>query len=155
MLHKLTFYCSVAITYILTIGTIGVLLQPSHSFGTFTQSNDTAAAISSGPIHKPTKSIRGKPVRITVPGSGIDLPVDEGNYDKSSDPPPTGSVAKVYTDNGHEFTYELQKVANLKPADTWILSGTHGGAPRLVVQTCTGALSEWRTMFTFVFKEVK
>lgn len=71
-----------------------------------------------------------------------------------SNPPPSGTLAQLFTDNGHVFSYELQTVQNLKPTDTWILKNTHQGLPRLIVQTCTGAFSEWRTMFTFTFKEV-
>lgn len=69
-------------------------------------------------------------------------------------PPPVGSRAVVYTDNGHVFHYELALVQNLKPSDTWIIKDTAGGRPRLIVQTCTGIFSEWRTMFVYKFKEV-
>lgn len=69
-------------------------------------------------------------------------------------PPPIGSPAVIYTDNGHVFHYELALVQNLKPSDTWIIKNTAGGRPRLIVQTCTGIFSEWRTMFVYQFKEV-
>lgn len=69
-------------------------------------------------------------------------------------PPSIGSTAEIYTSNGHVFHYELALVQNLKPSDTWILKNTAGGQPRLIVQTCTGLLSEWRTMFVYQFKKV-
>ncbi len=69
-------------------------------------------------------------------------------------PPPIGSTAEIHTDNGHVFHYELALVQNLKPSDTWIIKNTAGGRPRLIVQTCTGIFSEWRTMFVYQFKEV-
>lgn len=71
-----------------------------------------------------------------------------------SNPPPVGTIAQIHTDTGHIFTYKLQAVLNLKPSDTSILSGMAGGAPGLIVQTCTGALSEWRTMFKFTYESV-
>lgn len=69
-------------------------------------------------------------------------------------PPPVGSKAEIHTDNGHVFQYELALVQNLKPSDTWIIKNTAGGRPRLIVQTCTGLFSEWRTMFVYRFKEI-
>jgi hypothetical protein len=71
-----------------------------------------------------------------------------------SNPPPIGTTAQLFTENGRVFSYQLADVQNLKPTDTWILRDTHTGNPRLIVQTCTGAFSEWRTMFIFSFKEV-
>lgn len=72
-----------------------------------------------------------------------------------SDPPPLGTTAKIFTSNGLVFTYELGSIQNLKPDNTEILvDGVRSGAPRLAVQTCTGLFSEWRTVFTFVYKKV-
>ncbi len=70
-------------------------------------------------------------------------------------PPPTGTVAQLYTEDGHVFTYTLESVRNLRPTDTSILADTTSGQPRLVVQTCTGAFSQWRTMFMFAYKDVQ
>lgn len=67
-------------------------------------------------------------------------------------PPAVGSLAQVYTDNGHVFTYTFQSSRSLTPDDTSIFGYT--GPPILTVQTCTGSFSEWRTMFTFTFQEV-
>lgn len=71
-----------------------------------------------------------------------------------TNPPPIGSKAEIYTANGHVFQYELALIENLKPSDTWIIKNTSGGQARLIVQTCTGLFSEWRTMFVYQFKKV-
>jgi hypothetical protein len=71
-----------------------------------------------------------------------------------TNPPPAGTAAQIYTANGHMFSYTLQTVRNLKPNDTSILKDTSDGSPELIVQTCTGELSQWRTMFTFSFSGV-
>lgn len=69
--------------------------------------------------------------------------------------PPAGTLAHVTTDNGKVFTYSLTTTADTNPSDTSIFDDTTNGAPRLVVQTCTGIFSEWRTMFTFDFVRVE
>lgn len=71
-----------------------------------------------------------------------------------SNSPAVGTTALIHTDNGHTFTYSLKKVADYKPNETHVFEKSSDGPPRLIVQTCTGAFSEWRTMFTFTFKEV-
>ena len=71
-----------------------------------------------------------------------------------SNPPPTGTIAQVYTDTNHVFSYALQTVSNLQPSDTSLFDDTASGPPRLIVQTCTGIFSEWRTMFTFTLTGV-
>lgn len=138
--------------------------------------------------------ISGKPVRLVIPGSNIDLPIDEGFYNEADgswtlsdfhlqyammtmpannhsgntfiyghateqvlgkiaeQPPAVGSTAQVYTDNGHVFTYRFKSSRSLTPDDTSIFS--YNGPPILTVQTCTGSVSEWRTMFTFSFEKV-
>ena len=138
--------------------------------------------------------VSGKPVRLVIAGSGIDLPIDEGYYDQSTDswtlsdtrlqyamitmpannhsgntliyghgtsevlgilaqnPPATGAIAEIYTDSGQVFTYTFQSSRNFTPEDTSIF--TYNGPPILTVQTCTGAASEWRTMYTFNFQKV-
>lgn len=68
--------------------------------------------------------------------------------------PPQGTSAYIYTDNGKVFTYLLESVRDFEPNDTSVFDDTTSGAPRLIVQTCTGIFSEWRTMFIFSFKEV-
>lgn len=71
-----------------------------------------------------------------------------------SNPPGLGTAAYIHTDNDLTFTYLLSNVANHKPDETHVFEKSSYGTPRLIVQTCTGAFSEWRTMFTFTFKEV-
>jgi len=68
--------------------------------------------------------------------------------------PPDGTLARIYTDNNHVFTYRLKSVRNIKPEDTSILDGLDKGSPQLLVQTCTGTFSEWRTIFDFTFENV-
>jgi len=70
-------------------------------------------------------------------------------------PPPVGSTARVYTDSGHVFIYTFQSRRDLQPTDTSILRGVTKGTPRLIVQTCTGAFSEWRSEFIFSYQKVQ
>jgi hypothetical protein len=71
-----------------------------------------------------------------------------------NNPPAIGTIAELHTDNDHIFTYSLQTVKNYEPSDTSIFDDMSSGSPQLIVQTCTGAFSEWRTMFTFRFEKV-
>lgn len=196
MLHKLQFYGSIAILYVLTMGVLGALLQSSHLYGTTADAQSGSSATVASP-YRPQDVIRGTPTRIVLPSYDIDLSVDSGQYDTSTkrwtlsdtraqyaeitarpnthagvtfiyghgtdavfgkigtNPPPAGTIVHVYTDNGHVFTYTLQHTANLKPDQTHVFKNALTGSPRLVIQTCTGAFSEWRTMFIFSFKEVR
>jgi hypothetical protein len=196
MLRKVRFFSSLATIYILTVGTIGAMLYSSHLFGTpvWAVTEPKAAAVQHiTPKPLPPKVISGKPVRITIETSGIDLSIIDGTYDPSSETwtlspdkaqyavmsalannhagttfiyghgtdavfgnigtnhPPIGTAANIYTDNGLIFSYKLEDVKDYRPTDTNILDNTDSGAPRLVVQTCTGLFSEWRTMFIFSF----
>jgi len=195
MLQKLRFFSSIAVLYALTIGTIGLTLYSSHLFGTPVWAQKPPIVYVK-PAPLPPKVISGKPVRIAIASSGIDLAVDDGTFNTSdgswtlsdthaqfatmtqpandhtgttfiyghgtdavfgkigSSPPPSGTIAEITTDNGHVFTYVLQAVKNYEPSDTSVLQDTTSGQPRLVVQTCTGAFSEWRTMFIFTFEKV-
>lgn len=72
-----------------------------------------------------------------------------------SNHPPIGSTADIYTDNGHVFSYKLNAIEDLTPTDTWILRNQKIGPPRLLIQTCTGAYSQWRTMFEYSYTSVK
>lgn len=69
--------------------------------------------------------------------------------------PPNGTIAQLYTDNGHVFTYSLGDVRDHTPSDTSLFDTLSNGSPQLVVQTCTGMFSEWRTMFTFTLTKVE
>ena len=62
----------------------------------------------------------------------------------------SGAQAKIYTDNGHVFTYIFRGSSNVDPSDSSFLNYT--GAPQLIVQTCTGIWSQNRTLFTFSFE---
>jgi hypothetical protein len=66
--------------------------------------------------------------------------------------PAIGSVALLYTDNGHIFEYHFSAVTSLSPSDTSVLD--YSGTPILLIQTCTGSLNEWRTEYTFQFYKV-
>ena len=198
MLRKVRFFSSITAIYILTIGTIGALLYSSHLFGVPVWAVQPKAVVHHKPKPLPPKVISGKPIRITIESSGIDIPVTDGTYDSSSETwtlspdhaqyatvsalandhagttfiyghgtdavfgkigtshPANGTIANIYTDNGYVFSYKLQDIQDYKPTDTNILDDTSSGPPRLVVQTCTGLFSEWRTMFFFSFdKEAK
>jgi len=195
VLQKLRFFSSIAVLYVLTIGTIGLTLYSSYLFGTPVWAQKPSIVYIK-PVPLPPKVTSGKPVHITIVSSSIDLAIDDGSYNANdgswtlsdthaqfatmtqpandhagttfiyghgtdavfgkigSSPPPSGTIAEITTDNGHVFTYVLQAVKNYEPSDTSVLQDTTSGQPRLVVQTCTGAFSEWRTMFIFTFEKV-
>lgn len=77
MRQKLQLISSVAGLYIATIGTVGYLALPAPSPAR------AVSKISSSPP-KPASPrfvvVSGKPVRIVIPDSNIDLPIDEGIY---------------------------------------------------------------------------
>lgn len=175
---------------------IGILLESSHLFGEPVWAVQKPQSVRHNKMVYAPKTIAGKPVRIVIADSGIDLSLDEGTYNEStgtwtlddthaqyatmtalandhagttfiyghgtdavfgkigSNPPLVGTVAQLYTDNNRIFSYKLQSVKNLQPTDTSIFDDTTDGPPQLVVQTCTGALSQWRTMFTYSFFRV-
>lgn len=66
--------------------------------------------------------------------------------------PTNGATAYVYTNNGHILQYSFIKTYSLSPSDTSVL--VYNGPPTLTIQTCTGALNQWRTMFIFNFDRV-
>ncbi|MDB5176641.1 MAG: hypothetical protein JWN75_309 [Candidatus Saccharibacteria bacterium] len=196
MLQKFRFVSSIAAIYILTIGTISGLLYSSHLFGMPVWAVTKPVIVHHKPIKLAPKVISGKPVRIVIASSNIDLPIDEGTYDQATgawtlsdthaqfatmtaiandsigttfiyghgtdavfgkigtNHPAVGTIAQIYTDTSHVFSYTLQEVRDMQPTDTSILQDTSSGSPRLVVQTCTGIFSEWRTMFIFSFEKV-
>lgn len=186
------------VSFFLAFGVIGAwlgspyLLEPLHHSQRTTNSSP-APQVKNGS----EKYITGKPVRIVLASSSIDLPVVDGIYNRSSktwtlysdkamyatfskqpnnktgmtfiyghgtdkvfgkigrNHPSVGSIAEIYTDNNRVFTYSLTAVEDLKPADTWILKNRHNGPPHLIIQTCTGAYSQWRTMFEYSYKSVR
>lgn len=58
-----------------------------------------------------------------------------------------GAEAKIYTENGHIFTYKLRSSEVVDPTNTAIFD--YEGAPQLTLQTCTGVWSEARKFFYF------
>lgn len=67
--------------------------------------------------------------------------------------PPPGTQALIYTDNNRVLSYRFQDARNLTPDDTSVFND-YTGPSTLTLQTCTGSLSEWRTMFRFTFEKV-
>lgn len=66
--------------------------------------------------------------------------------------PSPGAPALLYTANGHVLAYKFVSVQSLGPADTNVL--TYSGPPIMVIQTCTGSLNQYRTMYTYSFDKV-
>lgn len=138
--------------------------------------------------------VSGLPVRLIIPGSAIDIPVDRGYYQASTDSwtlsgyraqfamtstlpnniegntfiyghnndfvfgslrhytPKIGAEALVFTTNDHEFEYDFVKSFSLAPYETNVINSN--GPPMLTIQTCTGSLNQWRTMYQFNFIKV-
>jgi LPXTG-site transpeptidase (sortase) family protein len=65
----------------------------------------------------------------------------------------TGAQATITTDNGYTFTYTYQNTEALNPADTSIFA--YRGAPRLTIQTCSGAFMQNRQMYYFAYDSYK
>lgn len=199
-IQKLRFFLTTGGLYVVTIGIVYYAVAATPTPNPFTRTTPTIAQQPKNPVPTPTKVqpefvlISGKPVRLVVPASGIDLPVDEGYYDEATGawtlssthaqfammsllannrsgntfiyghgthtvlgklvttPPTSGSIANIYTDNGHIFSYTFQSSRDLPPSDTSVFSYT--GPPILTIQTCTGSVSEWRTMYQFTFNKV-
>jgi LPXTG-site transpeptidase (sortase) family protein len=55
--------------------------------------------------------------------------------------------AIVTTDSGYAFHYRYVSVQEVEPTDTSVFNST--GTPKLVLQTCIGAYSELRALFSF------
>jgi len=69
--------------------------------------------------------------------------------------PPVGTIALIYTDNNHVFSYRFSDAKTLTPSNTSVFDDTKSGKPTLTIQTCTGIFSEWRTMYRFDFIKVE
>lgn len=196
MLHKVTFYGSIGVIYLLTIGVIGAVVSTPHLSKSSAAPSETPKVATVLPSPTPINIISGEPVRLVIAAANIDLPVAKGTYDQQSkswtlsndkahfavmteqpnnlagttfiyghgtggvfgkignNRPPTGTIAQIYTKNKHIFLYKLSEVTDRKPSETNILQNTHKGEPRLIIQTCTGIFSEWRTMFIFTLEGV-
>ena len=85
MYKQVRFIGSVTTTYVLTIGLLAYTLLPSQLFSTPVHGSIKPLSQTS---HKPDSPrfvvISGKPVRITIPDYGIDLPVDDGSYNSAT-----------------------------------------------------------------------
>lgn len=192
---KTRYYSSVSTIYLLT------LLFAFYAFSPLLEPNGSRNAVLAKSIQTPyipipahVALVAGRPVRIVIPNSGIDLPVDQGYYNSSDQSwtlsgyhaqfamistlannvagstfiyghnnnhvfgalrhvtPLSGAQALLYTDNGHIFIYKFHASYSLAPDDTSVLS--YQGQPVLTIQTCTGSLNEWRTMYRFDFVKV-
>lgn len=185
------------LSFCLAFGVIGAMLGSPYLVSQQTSTQQIPpSTVPSAEAKQSHSRISGKPIRITVPSGGVDLLVQNGSYNASTNTwelsddkamysdisvlpnningltfiyghgtdrvfgkignknPPRGSEAYIYTDNGLVFTYGLKSVQNLKPHDTWILKDKQVGPPRLIIQTCTGQFSEWRTIFEYSFIKV-
>jgi hypothetical protein len=193
--QRTRFYASVAAIYILTISFVGYVAQPLLPFRS---AHASALSAADQKPHLSTAAsvhiVSGQPVRIVIPASAVDLPVDPGYYDAATDSwtlsgfhaqfamistlannysgetfiyghnnnyvfgalrhvtPSPGSTALIYTANGHVFAYSYVSSQNLGPTDTNVLD--YQGRPVMIIQTCTGGLNEWRTMYRYDFSKV-
>lgn len=60
-----------------------------------------------------------------------------------------GAMAYVYTDKGRVVEYRYRSTSQLDPADTSVF--TSSGPPLLKLQTCSGPLDIYRSMYTFEY----
>lgn len=195
IVRQLRFYVSSGGLYILTIAFVWFAVRPLPSLNAARPVALTKAAQRPYvPSVPQVPTISGRPVRIVIPDSGVDLPVDPGYYDAATDSwtlsgyhaqfamsstlannragetflyghnnnyvfgalrhntPAGGSEALIYTDNGHIFAYRFMGSESVGPDDVSVLS--YSGSPILTIQTCTGSLNEWRTMFRYNFDRI-
>jgi hypothetical protein len=189
---KTSYYLRLGFLYALSIAFAVVCLHPVSS--TPNTSFKHLVQIPIQPSSSGAVAITGLPVRLVIPGSSIDIPVDEGYYNPSDATwtlsgfraqfdmystlannvtgetfiyghnndfvfgalrhvtPLPGAVAMIYTNTGHIMEYGFQKSYSVAPNDTTVLN--YSGPSTLTIQTCTGSLNEWRTMFQFQFEKV-
>ncbi len=193
--QKVRFYTNIAAIYLLTIAFAWYVIHP---LSLFAQTRNVSITRASQKPHLPTAPkitlIAGRPVRIVIPNSAVDLPVDPGYYNSADNSwtlsgyhaqfamvstlannsggdtfvyghnnnsvfgplrhvtPISGAEALIYTDNGHIFSYRFKSVVSLTPNDTSVLH--YQGPPMLTIQTCTGSINEWRSLFRFSFDKV-
>jgi LPXTG-site transpeptidase (sortase) family protein len=191
-LQQIRFYSSALVVYAMTAAFAWYVLQPIHALAQSVPASNTV--VQRAPIVPKKEAISGKPTRIVVPASEIDLQVEPGTYDQATrewtlsgynaqfatfsspandlsgktfiyghnnnhvfgalrhNTPEVGATALIYTDNGHVFEYAFTDVKSVTPNDTQVLA--FDGPPVLVIQTCTGSLDEWRTLYSFKFMKV-
>jgi len=188
------FYSSVAAVYASTILFVAYVAQPLLPFASRVAALSPSQQQPHISLSNSVQITSGLPVRIVIPASGVDLPVDQGYYDSATDSwtlsgyhaqfamistlannyggetfiyghnnnyvfgalrhvtPAQGSSALVYTSNGHVFAYRFTGSQSVGPTDTAVLN--YQGPPIMVIQTCTGSLNEWRTMYNYSFTKV-
>lgn len=194
-LIKLGYITKILVLYGLTITFAAYLLQPLSPLKSIRPVSLTRAEQRPHvPLVAKINTISGLPVRLVIPGSSLDVPIDPGYYNASDGSwtlsgyraqfamvstlannqsgetfiyghnndfvfgalrhvtPSPGALAFIYTDNNHIFEYSFVSTASLSPDDVSVLS--YQGAPMLTIQTCTGSINEWRTMYNFAFKAV-
>lgn len=66
--------------------------------------------------------------------------------------PKKGSIAILYTDNGHIFSYSFNRYDSVSPELTSVLS--YKGPSEMTIQTCTGTFNEIRTLYQYNFLKV-
>ena len=187
---KLTYILKLSAVYILTLAFGWYCIRPYHQI----ISVNVASRVTQPSSSLAIKTVSGQPVRLVIPASSIDIPLNPGAFNPSTDSwslsgyygqfdvdsspannsagdtfiyghnndfvfgplrhvtPASGALAYVYTNNGHIFQYSFSKTYSLGPTNTTVL--VYSGPPTLTVQTCTGSLNEWRTMFIFNFDKV-
>lgn len=64
-----------------------------------------------------------------------------------------GAQLAVYTDNGFIFRYRLERVQQVSPQD--VTSLRSNGRPTVLLQTCSGIWSQYRTLFSFRLTSVE
>lgn len=64
-----------------------------------------------------------------------------------------GAAAYLKTASGKTFVYRYTSQNTVAPEDVWVLQ--NATRPTLLLQTCTGAWFQNRTLYTFEFVEVK
>lgn len=62
-----------------------------------------------------------------------------------------GDKATITTSNGYAFTYTFERSQAFNPTDTSIFTDINQGAPRLTIQTCSGAFMQNRQMYYFKY----
>jgi hypothetical protein len=191
--QRLRLYANVGLYYGLTLAFAWFAIIPAFrqvNNVVLTSSIDTVDAFSLDS----SNAISGKPIKLVIEDSGIDVPVADGWFDSASgswkidthrahfavvsslandkagetfiyghntddvfgalrnNTPQPGSKALVHTSNGHIFEYSFRNATSVAPRT--ITHFYNDGQPMLIIQTCTGAVDEWRTMFRFKFERV-
>jgi LPXTG-site transpeptidase (sortase) family protein len=63
-----------------------------------------------------------------------------------------GDLVQIFTENNKVFTYKFLHKSDYVPSDTSIFN--YSGPPILTLQTCSGPLNEFRSLYLFKFEGV-